>query len=305
MAKILSPTREVAAVLMIVTVAVACGPSSAERELAELAAVTAEKDSLLMQLTDNARLMSEISAELVRVKTTPAVDASSVEAPVEIDGDAILAGIRELTARVLDSEDRLLKTQQRLDALSRLNTQMASEFIEFEEAVSHFETTIANQKETIEALTDEVDRLRERNVQLTAEAAALTEVKLGLADSISAMEDRDNTVYYVIGTKDELLERGVIEEEGGSRVLFIFGRRGETIVPARDIDPAQFTSIDKRYVLDIPMPWADRAYRIVSRQDIASLATPPDENGEIRGVLRIADPQRFWQASRFLILVEG
>lgn len=304
MARIRSPIREVATVLMIVTVAVACGPSSAERELAQLAAVTAEKDSLLSQLGDNARLMSEISTELVRVKAGPAIDASSAEAPVEIDGDAILADIRELTARVLDSEERLRKTRQRLDALSRLNARMAREFMAFEETVGHFETTIANQKRTIEALNDEVDRLRERNVQLAAEAAEVTEEKFALADTISAMEDRDNTVYYVIGTKEELLERGVIEEEGGSRVLFIFGRTGETIVPARDIDPAQFTPIDKRYVLDIPMPWADRAYRIVSRQDVASLATPPDENGEIRGVLRIADPERFWKASRFLILVE-
>ena len=59
----------------------ACGPSEEVRQqLAQLTAVSAEKDSLLLQVTDNARVMSEISAELARVKAAPATEAAR-EAP--------------------------------------------------------------------------------------------------------------------------------------------------------------------------------------------------------------------------------
>lgn len=284
---------------------VACGSSSAvERQVAELTAIAAEKDSLLLQVTDNARLMSEISVELVRVKA-PAMQAAAAEAGMELDGDAVLAEIRGLTARVLDSEERLLRSQERIEALTRDNVRLAGQLTDFQRAVGDFQTTITNQKQTITALTQQVHALSARNARLAADNEALAEEKLALADSMSAIEARNNAVYFVIGTKEELLERGIIEEEGGSRVLFVFGRRGRTIVPARDLDPAQFTPIDKRQVLDIPMPWANRTYRIASRQDLGSLATRPDEEGAIRGTLRIADPERFWEASRFLILVQS
>jgi hypothetical protein len=292
--------------LILVFTVAACGPSQEiQQQLAELTAVSAEKDSLLLQVTENARLMSDISAEVARVKVPRAAEIGAREAPLAVTREALLADIRDLTTRVTESEERLAKSQERVDALSRDNTRVASSLKDFQKAALDFQATIANQKETIVALTDQVNSLREQNTRLVAENITLAEEKVALVDTVDAITMRDNTVYYVIGTKEELIERGIIEEEGGSRVLFVFGKRGKTVVPARELEAGQFTPIDKREVLEIPMPWADRAYRIASRQDLASLAEQPDNEGRIRGVLRIADPERFWAGSRFLILVQN
>ena len=202
---------------------------------------------------------------MARVKAGPVTEAGAVEAPARVTREAVLADIQELTTRVAESEERLLQSQQRVDALTRDNSRLAGQLKDFQKAVLDFQSTIANQKETITTLTDEVTSLREQTTRLTAEVVTLAEEKTALTDTVAAMTVRDNTVYYVIGTKDELLERGVIEEEGGSRVLFVFGKRGKTVVPARELDPAQFTAIDRRVVTEIPMPWADRDYRIASR----------------------------------------
>lgn len=298
-------TRSARPLVALALLTAACGPSQeVQRQLAELTAISAEKDSLLLQVTENARLMSEISAEMARVKAGPAVEAGAVEAPARVTREAVLADIQELTTRVTESEERLLQSQQRVDALTRDNSRLAGQLKDFQKAVLDFQSTIANQKETITTLTDEVTSLREQTTRLTAEVVTLADEKTALTDTVAAMTVRDNTVYYVIGTRDELLERGVIEEEGGSRVLFVFGKRGKTVVPARELDPAQFTAIDRRAVTEIPMPWADRDYRIASRQDVSALATAPDEDGDFRGVIRIADPEAFWEASRFLIIVQ-
>lgn len=298
-------TRSARPLVALALLAAACGPSQeVQRQLSELTAISAEKDSLLLQVTENARLMSEISAEMARVKAGPAVEAGTVEAPARVTREAVLADIQELTVRVTESEERLLQSQQRVDALTRDNSRLAGQLKDFQKAVLDFQSTIANQKETITTLTDEVTSLREQTTRLTAEVVTLAEEKTALTDTVAAMTVRDNTVYYVIGTRDELLERGVIEEEGGSRVLFVFGKRGKTVVPARELDPTQFTAIDRREVTEIPMPWADRDYRIASRQDVSALATAPDEDGDFRGVIRIADPEAFWEASRFLIIVQ-
>jgi hypothetical protein len=283
---------------------VACGPSAeVERQLAELTAVSAEKDSLLVLAADNAKLMSDISAEVARVKA-PAATAGSAEG-VAVTRETVLADIQQLTARITETEDRLLKSQERVDALAKENTRLQTAAKDFQRATANFQATIANQKETIAALTTELTTLRETNVRLSTENVTLAQERLVLTDTVNAMTLRDNTVYFAIGTKDELKARGLIEEEGGSRVLFVFGRRGRTVVPARVLDPTQFTAVDKRQMLEIPLPLPDRAYRIASRQDLSALETQPDEEGRFKGTLRIADPERFWATSKYLILVQS
>lgn len=292
-------------VMVVLLGSAACGPSQdVQRQLAELNAISAEKDSLLIQVTENAKLMSDISAEIVRVKSPTVTTTGGAEAPVRVTREAMLADIRELTARIAESEDRLAKSQERVQSLTRDNTRITASLRDFQKAVLDFQATIANQKETIAGLTDEVTSLREANTRLATDNTTLVEERVALVETVDELTERDNTVYYVIGTKDELKQRGIIEEEGGSRVLFVFGKRGKTVVPARDLDPAQFTAIDKRQVIEIPLPWADREYRIASRQDVSQLATPPDEDGDLKGVLRIADPELFWATSRYLIIVQ-
>lgn len=125
-----------------------------------------------------------------------------------------------------------------------------------------------------------------------------------LTDTVNLLKEQNNTVYYIIGTKDELLQKGIIMQTGGSRFPLLFSKVGQTVVPARELDPAAFTKINKRAVLEIPLPGTDK-YRIASRQDLEGLATPPDDGGHVIGTLRIANPDKFWLTSRFLIVIQG
>ena len=284
---------------------VACGQSAeTQQRLAQLEAVSAEKDSLLVVAAENTRLMSDISAEIARVQA-PAAEAGSQEAPVEVTRERILADIQKLTTRLQDAETRLVESEQRVDAIAKDNTTLQGSVATFRKTVADLRTTLENQKLTIASLTGQVEQLREENTRLVEQNVTLDQQRTVLADSVVELDRRNNTVFYIVGTKDELIQRGVVTEEGGSRVLFVFGKRGKTLVPARELDSAAFTAIDLRAVREIPLPWADRPYRIVSRQDLAALETPPDDDGVFRGVIRIADPDRFWANARHLILVEG
>ena len=92
----------------------------------------------------------------------------------------------------------------------------------------------------------------------------------------------------------------------GSRFLFVLWKSGQTLVPGRELDPSEFRTFNKRQVREISLPDSTRPYRIASRQDLQALETPPNPDGEITGsVLKIADPERFWASSKFLIIVES
>ncbi len=274
------------------------GPSpEMQAQLTEISALSAEKDSLLRQVTTSARLMSEISAELVTVADQERLArvAGEAESPVAATRDSLRVMVADVTARIETLEERLAASQRRVRGLQQTSDSARAELTQ---ALTDLQTTIENQKTTIAFLSSRVETLETENVQLATEKAAL-------ADTVEQLEVVQFTAYYIVGTKDELIEKGIVTEEGGSRVLFIFGRTGRTLVPARELDTAQFTPIDLRTTLEIALPDTLASYRIASRQNVAFLADAPDKDGKVHSPLRITSPDEFWLPSKFLIVVRS
>lgn len=273
----------------VVLAAAACGPSAEVRaKLATLDTVSAQKDSLLQEMALQTRLLSDVAAEIAEVQ---AKDLKvSTESPQAAHRDSMVQTIRYVVTRLDESERRLRQTQSRVRGLTRLSDSLRTTL---EETMANLQGVIESQKTTIAVLAAEIDTLRTTNLALEGENEALK-------DTVTS----ENTVFYTIGTKDELKDRGIVVEEGGSRVLFILWRTGETLSPARELDPTLFTAIDRRQTTAIPLSSTGR-YRIVSRQDLQYLETPRDEKGRVTGAdsLRIASPTEFWRASKYLILV--
>lgn len=280
--------------------ALACdrGPDPAvQAQLAELTTLAAEKDSLLRQVAENARLMSDISAQLVTVADPERLArvAEGSESPVAASRDSLRVMVNDVTDRLTTMETRLAESRRRVQRLDRASDSARAAF---DQAITDLQTTMTNQRTTIAFLSERLEVLQTENVQLASEKAAL-------ADTVEQLLDEQNTAYYIVGTKDELLAQGIVTEEGGSRVLFIFGKRGKTLVPARDLDTALFTPIDLRTTTELELPDSTAAYRIASRQNLDYLAEPPDEDGKIRRALRITSAEEFWLPSKFLIIVRS
>jgi hypothetical protein len=72
-----------------------------------------------------------------------------------------------------------------------------------------------------------------------------------------------------------------------------------TVAPARELDPANFTKIDRLANRTITLPEGE--YKIFSRQNPAYVTPQATKDGKIAGGLTIDQPERFWETSRFLI----
>src|SRR6266699_975880 len=202
--------------------------------------------------------------------------------------DRVVQQIHYVTARINESERKLHDSEQRVHGLTTLSDSLRQTL---EATIANYDSVLSQQKQTIVALTDQINQLTATNVALT--------------DTVGQLKTQNNTVYYIIGTRAELMQRGIIVQEGGSRFPLIFAKLGQIFVPARTLNPKDFTPINKREVTEIPLPGPDKAYRITSRQDLDGLAAPPDDGGHISGSVKIANPDRFWSGSKFLIVVQG
>jgi hypothetical protein len=258
------------------------GPSAeVQGKLADLTKVSNERDRLVAEMAENARMMSQISADLSKVRIPASQLRVSSETPLRAARDSVVLKIKYITARVNETERKLGESEGRIRELTTLSEGLRGTL---QATIDNYRGVVEQQKATIVALTD----------QVTA-----------LTDTVNLLKEQNNTVYYIIGTKDELLHKGIVVQTGGSRFPLLFAKVGQTIVPARELNPAVFTKINKRDVTEIALPGSDKTYRIASRQDLDGLDASTASRGQVVGTLKITNPDKFWLTSRFLILIQG
>jgi hypothetical protein len=277
--------------------ALACSgkPSPAlQARIDSLQAASNERDRLVQEMAQDARMISDVSAELAKVQVRGKLNVSG-ESPGQASRDSVVQKVRYIATRLSQSEQSLRASERRVRSLTSVSDSLRNTLAA---TIANYDSVISNQREQLVAFASQLDTLKGENMALTA-------VNGALRDTVGDLTLRDNTVYYIIGTKDELVQRGIIEETGGSRFLFVLWKSGKSLQPARTLDPSAFTAIDKRQVTSIPLPDTTKTYRIASRQDLSALATPPDDGGNVHGAVRIAEPGRFWTGSKFLIIVQS
>ena len=256
----------------------------------------AEKDRALSQVIAATKFADQIDAELRTVRglsSKVGVNKSDESGKVEaaVAQKDILDRLAQLRSRL---NARQAQVAAMLDTMKSLRSDSSATAV----LLTDLNTRLALREKEIGAFQDEIKQLRAANQQQTSE-------KLVLNDTVKAMDVRENRVYFVVGAHRQLLTDGVVTEEGGSRG-FLIVRLGKTLVPARTLDETKFTRADRREVLTIPLPRADRPYRIVSRHDLELIEVGKKEkDGSFRGAsIRITDPAKFWATSRYLIISE-
>jgi len=304
-------TKRYLAGALALTAAAACsqGGQTAQRipadssaffrtQVQELVATAAVKDSLVRDLAETTRILSDINTEILKVSTTkkavePVVGA---EGAVTNERAAVLKRVQDLTARLKSSEARLASSQKRLKQLTGESDSLKTVVADLQATIDGLQATLESQRNTIATMEADLTGARQQVATLSQEKAELT-------DTVGALSTRENTVYYIVGTRAELKQRGIIKEEGGTRFL-IFTRTGEVLKPGDNLDPAAFTAVDRRTLTEIKLPDPAKEYQLVTNQNIAYSNIPLDAKGRVKNALQISSPERFWGQAKFLILVE-
>jgi len=274
---------------------VACGPTpEQQQQLSELPNVVAEKERLQGEVQRLTAEIGEIEAQLA--------SRAIVRAPAEeTEKPSTPAAVGRLVAHVNEVEEQLSSAETRLRSVNATSATQLQQ-------IRTLETSIAQEREVMDSQLERLAMLQEAIDGLEEETARQGQMNLQLTYAVDRMTDEANAVYYVVGTKDELIERGIVREEGGSRVLFIFGKRGKTLVPSRTVDTSMFTLVDRRDVTTIALPdaEAETKWTVVTPQDLSAVGSTLDDKGRVVGdALNINDPERFWANSRYLIVVRS
>jgi hypothetical protein len=291
-----------------------------QRQMVVFERISAEKDTLLREVRDAHLLIEAVAEQLRRMDGSPmqleasdstgtsaamgssmggpdSVVAAAGEVGVDPAGeipagpgtyrDAMLRKLESVRRRLADVEDSSRVRGERLLESARDNDRLR-------EQIEQHLRTIEGQKDLIATYLVRITELETQVAALADSTRKLTEANGVLSDSLRRITSRANTAWYVVGTRDQLVRAGVLTEEGG-----ILGF-GKSLAPSRAMARSVFTRIDRLRDTVIALPEA-KQYRIMSRHDpgLVHVEVTPSSGG----MMRIKDPEQFWSASGWLIIV--
>lgn len=178
--------------------------------------------------------------------------------------------------------------------IARLNRDIRNSNVkvaEFERMVARLNDQIQEKEIEIEGLRDELGRMNLRVDYLSATVDTLQEVARERGRIIEEKISEINTAYYIMGSRRELRDWGVITREGG------FLGIGRTNRLRSDFDHSNFTRIDITLTREITIAGKEPLF----------ITTHPEGTWEYKveddvTYLVILDPVKFWSASRYLVI---
>jgi len=267
--------------------------------------VTQEKDSLVQDVLATTQMMADINSDLSAVKGLGVTPVGNGDRPLtgKAEDRAVMLGkVREVLARLNAAEQAVNAGKKRIANMSAAHEAekkaLTAQLDSFQQTIDGLkaaalqqEAMITQQKVQIVSLTGRVDTLTQQSAQLTTE-------KTAVIDTLKHVVDSTNVVYYAVGTKDELVKKGILVSEGSKFLMF----GAKTLEPARDLKPEDFQRLDRRRDTVLAVPDPTKEYKIVTRQSPTFLASSVLRDGKLKGDLHVASPA-FWDAGKYLILV--
>jgi TolA-binding protein len=253
----------------------------------KLTAEFSQKDSLLNDLftsiNDIERNLSDITAKEKLITAAPVEEKKMDQDVRNKIMDEIIAinnVMEENKKQLAQLRSQLKKSDTKITALQETINMLTKKLEEKELEINGLKEDLVKLNFTIAALNTTVDTLQ-------AETASQSKI----ISQQDALIGEMNTIWYVVGTKKELTEKGIIEKAGG--VLSGNMKMSEMI------NPDYFTTADMRKLTQIP--FETKKAELVTNHPEGSykfLGGPDKITG-----LEIINTGDFWKSSRFLVIM--
>ena len=262
----------------------------------------AEKDLLVREVHSSDYFMEQLQREFQKIRTLqrqagaldpradPLEDVESERSQILRDARAARQRLARLEAAAEQQGRQLAALRDSVRASADSTLASGSERDSSRMALASVRVLVADLRMRLDDLQHQVDSLTSYSRTLHDENERLTAV-------ITANATRDSTVYYVVGTRKQLVDWRLARETGGVPVT----GWGRVLQPAEIRDSTHFTVAHMR--TRVIMLEENRDYQLLSAQNTSALETRLSPDGTFHGSLRIRDPEVFWRPGKWMVIV--
>ncbi len=271
-------------------VMIACTPSTTDENLKK------QKDSLLTVINENETsvkdfisLINEVERNLDSVTRKQHIINTDYSKNIDVRLDKKLRINEDIKAinKLMDSNIKKLdELNTKLKTSSRKNKLL--------------EQTIQTLKNQLEQKYFELDQLNEKlnslNLHVTQLQTSIDSLKTENLSQLQTIVDNTkviNTAYYIVGEKKDLEKSKIIDNKGGLLGL------GKTAKLNENIDKDYFTQID--YFQTTSIAINSKNMKIITTHSPDSYTL--EKTGKLVNTIRITDPEKFWSASKYLVVI--
>ena len=272
--------------------------ASCNRHQEELDAAIKANDSLSMILNNKDAEIDSLFATLNEIEENLAAVNSRYNAVQElrranIEGQPNVKN--QINEQIKSIESLMASSKQKLANLQSKVSASGKEGAHLQELITKQEERIAAQESQIAELLTELENNKVIIKKLNEDVSTLTASNQEKDQYIQHQTNEANRAYYVVGTYADLSVAGIVNKAGG----FIgIGRHQGT---SSDMNLDRFTQIDRTKVTTIPINM--RKAVVVSKHPDSSSELVMDENDpKMVSSLRILNPAKFWELTRYLVI---
>jgi len=261
-----------------------------------------EKDLLVREVHSFDYFMEQLQDEFRKIRVLQqqagALDPRSDPlSSVESERTDILRAARAARTRLAHLEAAAEQQGRQLGALRDSVRASADSALASGSARDSSRMALASVRVLVADLRMRLDDLQHQVDSLTNYSRALHDENERLTAVIAANAMRDSTVYYVVGTRKQLIDWHLARESGGVPVT----GWGRVLQPADIRDSTHFTVGHMRTrVIKLD---ESHDYQILTPQATSALETHVASDGAFHGSLRIREPDAFWRASKWLVIL--
>lgn len=244
----------------------------------------AELDSMFATLNEIEENLSAINS---RYNTVQELRRANLEGQPSVKN--------QINEQVKNIESLMASNKRKLASLQAKIKDGGAESTRLQELVSRQEERISAQESQIAELLTELENNKVLIKKLNDDVSQLTASNEEKDQYIQRQTNEANRAYYVVGNYSDLSEAGIVSKSGG----FIgIGRHQGTNA---ELPMDRFTQIDRTKVTTIPINMKKAV--VVSKHAENSYELVMDENDpKLVSYLRILNPAKFWEQTRFLVI---
>ena len=186
------------------------------------------------------------------------------------------------------------RMQQNRELLAKLQKQLANSSFQGEQlkkTIENLQKQIEEKDKQLQTLRQELDskdihiaELDETINNLNTKTSNLTNVNHQQSQTINTQDKQLNTAWYVFGTKKELKEQHIIEDNK---------------VMTGNFNKNYFTKVDIREISEIKL--MSKSAKLLTTHPSSSYSLVRDANKQY--TLRITNSQLFWSTSKYLVVL--
>ena len=252
----------------------------------------AEKDSTILGFVST---MNEIQENLDSIRKIEEFVKLQTISGHELNKDArkdILDDVKLIHELLQKNKELVMQLQKELDSSSSQISGLQKTILYLNKQIKEKDSQIAQLVGELDKLQLNVAGLNRKIRKVEQEGVAKDEIIATQSKEIEEQIAEMNAAFYIYGKLKELVENGVVEKEGG--VLGI----GRTAKLRTDFNPDVFTQIDIREFDAISLD--SRKAEIVTTHDANSFVLTGEQRVDS---LKIIDAEKFWEASKYLVVV--